>query len=73
MKKNIIINRYKKGDFVCAKVRPYVILVVRLYIRKIYYCTVLNNPSVNELVDLDCELKPYRGKLSILKQINDHH
>ena len=68
MKKNTMGNRYKKGDFVYAKVRPSVILVVRLYIRKIYYCTIQDNPSANELVYLDSELKPYVGNLSSVKR-----
>jgi hypothetical protein len=43
MKRNIIINRYKKGDLVCAKVRRCVVLVVRLYVRKVYYCAIPNS------------------------------
>lgn len=60
-------NRYKKGDLVFAKVRPCVILVVRLYVRKVYYCAIQNNTAANELVYFDSELRPYTGNLSIVK------
>ena len=61
-------KRYKKGDLVYAKVRPSVILVVRLYVRKVYYCAIQNNTAANELVYFDSELRPYTGNLSIVKQ-----
>lgn len=67
MKKNHITNRYKKGDLVYAKVRPCVTLVVRLYVRKVYYCAIHNDPTANELVYFDSELRPYLGNLSIVK------
>jgi len=72
MKKNPIGNRYKKGDLVFAKVRPCVILVVRLYVRKVYYCTIRNGPGTNQLVYLESELRPYNGSLSIIKQVKPH-
>lgn len=59
-------NRHKKGDLVYAKVRPSVVLVVRLYVRKVYYCAIWNEPAANELVYLDSELKPYRDNLSVI-------
>lgn len=59
MEKNTKTHRYKKGDLVFAKVRPSVVLVVQLYVRKVYYCAISNNPAENELVYLDSELKPY--------------
>ena len=68
MKKNYIAKRYKKGDLVYAKVRPSVILVVRLYVRKVYYCMIQNNTCANEMVYLDSELRPYLGNLSTVKQ-----
>lgn len=52
-------GKYKKGDIVCAKVKPSVILVVRIYARKIYYCTIKNDPSARELVYFERELIPY--------------
>ena len=53
-------GEYKKGDVVCAKVRPLVALVVRIYVRKIYYCNVKNDPSAKELVYFGRELKSYQ-------------
>lgn len=67
MKKNEIGNRFKIGDFVCAKVRPSVSLVVRLYARRVYYCTVQNDPLANELVYFDRELKSYDAIPLIMK------
>lgn len=52
-------DKYKIGDVVCAKVRPLVALVVRIYARKVYYCTVKNDPSAKELVYFERELKSY--------------
>lgn len=57
---NLMEDEYKKGDIVCAKVRPLVPLVIRIYARKIYYCTVKNDPSAKELVYFGRELKPYQ-------------
>jgi len=59
MEKNTKTHKYKKGDLVFAKVRPGVVLVVRLYVRKVYYCAITNNPGANELVYYDSELRPY--------------
>ncbi|MGW9684435.1 hypothetical protein [Flagellimonas sp. 2504JD1-5] len=52
-------NRFKIGDVVCAKVRPSVSLVVRLYARKVYYCAIQNDPLANELVYFDRELNSW--------------
>ncbi|NAY91202.1 hypothetical protein GTQ34_04655 [Muricauda sp. JGD-17] len=60
-------NRFKKGDVVCAKVRPSVSLVVRLYARRVYYCTTQNNPSEKELVYFDRELKSYDAIPLVMK------
>lgn len=54
-------KEYKIGDFVYAKARPTIILVVRQYVRKFYYCTIKDDPSENELIYFDRELKPYKG------------
>ncbi|MCX2678910.1 hypothetical protein OOZ15_03065 [Galbibacter sp. EGI 63066] len=65
MEKNTMENRFKIGDTVCAKVRPSVMLVVRLYARRIYYCTIENDdPTAKELAYFDRELKPYEGNLT---------
>ncbi len=57
MEKNKMKNRFKIGDVVCARVRPSVSLVVRLYTRKVYYCKIQNDPLANEMVYFDKELK----------------
>ncbi|WP_411028794.1 hypothetical protein [Spongiimicrobium sp. 3-5] len=67
MEKNKVENRFKIGDVVCAKVRPSVSLVVRLYARKVYYCAIQNNPLANELVYFDRELKSCDGLPQIWK------
>ncbi|WP_350289208.1 hypothetical protein [uncultured Croceitalea sp.] len=54
-------KRFEIGDVVCAKVSPSIVLVVRLYARKIYYCTLQNQPNANEQVYFERELKPYEG------------
>ncbi|GLU45238.1 hypothetical protein Musp01_28620 [Muricauda sp. NBRC 101325] len=56
-------NRYKEGDFVIAKVRPSVILVIQVDIRNVYYCAILDNNTAKELVYLNSELRPYLGHL----------
>ena len=72
-RKKTVNKRYKKGELVFAKVRPCVTLVVRLYIRNVYYCTIQNDPAAGELIYFDSELKPYRDSLSIVRQINDYN
>ncbi|MBO0323845.1 hypothetical protein J0X14_16160 [Muricauda sp. CAU 1633] len=67
MKRNATKKEYQRGDLVYAKVRPTVLLVVRLYVRKVYYCAIQNDPAKNELVYLASELKPYVGNLSTIK------
>ncbi|WP_299111045.1 hypothetical protein [uncultured Winogradskyella sp.] len=52
-------NRFKAGDFVYAKVRPSVLLIVRVYARKIYYCKIQADPTAKELVYFERELMPY--------------
>ncbi len=52
-------NRFKAGDFVFAKVRPSVPLIIRIYARKIYYCKIKSDPNTQELVYFDRELMPY--------------
>ena len=67
MKKSKMENRFKIGDVVCAKVRPSVSLIIQLYTRRVYYCTVQNDPLANELVYFDTELKSCNGLLQIQK------
>ncbi len=54
-------NKYKIGDIVFAKVRPHILLEVRIYARKIYYCTIKNDPLGKELVYFERELKSYES------------
>ena len=54
-------KRFEIGDVVCAKVSPTTVLVVRLYARRIYYCTPQNQPNAKDQVYFDRELKPYEG------------
>ncbi|SFB74988.1 hypothetical protein SAMN04487891_10244 [Flagellimonas taeanensis] len=67
MRKKTVNKRHQKGDLVFAKVRPCVTLVVRLYVRKVYYCTIQNNTTASELVYLESELRPYIANLSATK------
>ncbi|MFI2744592.1 hypothetical protein ACG2LH_17795 [Zhouia sp. PK063] len=52
-------QRYKKGDQVCAKVRPTVPLTVRIYAYKVYYCDVNNDLKAKEQVYFERELQFY--------------
>jgi hypothetical protein len=49
-------NQYPKGSSVYARVNPGVKLTVRRYAKRIYYCTVQENPSHQELVYFEREL-----------------
>jgi hypothetical protein len=42
-------NRYKEGDVVYAKVDPSLALIVRRYIREIYYCKIKSDPDRKNL------------------------
>ncbi|SEB51824.1 hypothetical protein SAMN04489761_1172 [Tenacibaculum sp. MAR_2009_124] len=52
-------NKYKIGDIVFAIAKPHILLEIRIYARKIYYCTIKNDPLGKELVYFERELKPY--------------
>ncbi|MGS2762783.1 hypothetical protein [Sinomicrobium sp. M5D2P9] len=52
-------NVYKKGEQVCAIVRPTVPLIIRVYVRGVYYCKVQNDLKAKELVYFERELKEY--------------
>jgi hypothetical protein len=51
-------NIFKVGDFVRAKVNPTLLLVVRRYVDKIYYCRIQQDPTQKELVYFERELIP---------------
>ncbi len=49
-------NIYKVGETVYARIHPSQKLIVRRYVAKIYYCKVLSDPSLRELVYFEREL-----------------
>ncbi len=49
-------NKYKEGETVYAKVNPECKLIVRRYVKRIYYCTIRDNPEEKELVFFEREL-----------------
>ncbi|RNI31301.1 hypothetical protein EFB08_01880 [Rufibacter latericius] len=54
-------NQYPQGSTVFAKVNPTLKLTIRRYAKRVYYCTVAENPSHPELVYYDRELMPVGG------------
>lgn len=54
MKENI----FKEGDVVRAKVNPTLLLVVRRYVDRIYYCRIQQNPTQKEMVYFEREIIP---------------
>ncbi len=50
-------NKYKSGDVVYAKVDPKLKLVVRRYVKRIYYCKIKDKPEAKELVFFERELE----------------
>ncbi|MFD3001859.1 hypothetical protein ACFS7Z_15905 [Pontibacter toksunensis] len=51
-------NLFPIGSEVFAKVNPDLKLTIRHYLKRIYYCTVNNNPSQKDLVYYERELVP---------------
>lgn len=49
-------NKYQIGDTVYAKSNPKIKLTVRRYIRRIYYCTVAENPAAKDQVLFEREI-----------------
>ena len=49
-------HKYKVGDVVMAKETPGLLLVVRRYVRKIYYCQIRGHPFHKDLVYYEREL-----------------
>jgi hypothetical protein len=49
-------NIFPKGSEVYAKVNPTLKLVVRRYVKRIYYCTIQENPAHKDLVYFEREL-----------------
>jgi hypothetical protein len=51
-------NNFKEGEIVYAKIAPKLKLVVRRYVKRIYYCKVQNDPNRKDLVYFERELMP---------------
>ncbi len=51
-------NIFPIGSEVFAKVNPDLKLTIRKYLKRIYYCTISNDPSRKELVYYERELIP---------------
>ncbi|SMD32057.1 hypothetical protein SAMN04488029_0395 [Reichenbachiella faecimaris] len=49
-------NKYQVGDSIYAKVAPDVELVVRRYIKRIYYCTLADHPETKDRVFFEREI-----------------
>ena len=49
-------NIFPEGSVVYPKVNPTLKLVVRRYVKRIYYCTIQANPTQKELVYFEREL-----------------
>lgn len=52
----IMENKYKEGEIVYSKIDPTLKLVIRRYVKRIYYCTIQEDPSRKELVYFEREL-----------------
>jgi hypothetical protein len=55
-------NKFKEGELVYARVNPTLILVIRRYVNRIYYCKIQADPSHKELVYFERELIPHNKK-----------
>lgn len=49
-------NKYKEGEIVYAKIDPTVKLIIRRYVKRIYYCKVQKDLSHKDLVYFEREL-----------------
>jgi hypothetical protein len=49
-------NKYKEGDVVYSKIDPTLKLVIRRYVKRIYYCKIQKDPGRKELVYFEREL-----------------
>lgn len=50
-------NKFKEGQQVFAKVEPDVILEIRRYLDRIYYCKVLDDPGAKDRVYFEREIE----------------
>jgi|GEM_PF-1265278 len=60
------LGRYKVGQVVYAKTDPYIALIVKSFLSRIYYCQIKNEPDKKELVYFERELL---GKMVPLAKI----
>jgi hypothetical protein len=49
-------NKYKEGEIVYAKIDPTVKLIIRRYVKRIYYCKIQNDLKHKDLVYFEREL-----------------
>lgn len=49
-------NKFQEGDFVYAKTDPTLKLVVRRYLKRIYYCKMREYPNGRDLVYFEKDL-----------------
>lgn len=50
-------NKYKERQVVYAKVDPWLKLVIRRYVDRIYYCKVQDDPTRKELAYFEPEIE----------------
>jgi hypothetical protein len=56
MNGQIMENKFKEGEVVCALVNPTLKLVIRRYVDRIYYCKIQEDLTRKELVYFEREL-----------------
>jgi|GEM_PF-605961 len=49
-------NKFKEGEVVYAKINPELLLVIRRYVDRIYYCRIQADPTQKEHVYFEREL-----------------
>ena len=54
-------NKYKEGEIVFASVHPEVLLTVRRYVDRIYFCRLKNSDNGKDLVYFERELERPKG------------
>lgn len=55
-------NIYKTGSIVAAKKDPNVKLMIRKYIHRTYYCTVIGDAAISQLRYLEKDLLPSQSE-----------
>ena len=49
-------NKYQEGSEVYALAFPEIVLIIRRYVDRVYYCTIKEHPDAKELVYFEREL-----------------